>query len=129
MAEGRRDYIGSSLKAVFDAIFNGFFGDMTRIHEYLGGLMEGGDYYINCSDFHSYCEEQAKVDECYRNYKKWSIMAINGIAKSGKFSSDRTISEYAHYIWDVEPCPVPHPTTSPNMRVRSFANLAGNQAP
>ena len=129
MAEGRRDYIGSSLKAVFDAIFNGFFGDMTRIHEYLGGLMEGGDYYINCSDFHSYCEAQAKVDECYRNYKKWSIMAINGIAKSGKFSSDRTISEYAHYIWDVEPCPVPHPTTSPNMRVRSFANLAGNQAP
>lgn len=129
MNEGRRDYIGSSLKAVFDAIFNGYFGDLGRIHEYLGRLMDGGDYFITCSDFHSYCEAQAQVDLCYRNYTEWTTMAIKGVAKCGKFSSDRTIAEYCHYIWDTEPAPVPHPSTNPSMRVKSFANLPGNMKP
>ena len=50
-------------------------------------------------------------------------MAIIGIAKSGKFSSDRTISEYCSQIWDIQPVPIPHPTTNPNTRTRSFANI------
>ncbi len=51
-------------------------------------------------------------------------MAIEGIAKSGKFSSDRTISEYCDKIWKIGPVPIPHPSTSPNKRVRSFANIS-----
>jgi starch phosphorylase len=50
-------------------------------------------------------------------------MCILGIAMSGKFSSDRTISEYCSQIWDIEPVPVPHPSTNPNARMKSFANL------
>jgi len=50
-------------------------------------------------------------------------MAIIGVAKSGKFSSDRTIAEYCSQIWDAKPVPVPHPATNPNQRTRSFANL------
>jgi len=51
-------------------------------------------------------------------------MAIIGVAKSGKFSSDRTISEYCQDIWKIEPSPIPKPTMDPRTRVRSFANLA-----
>ena len=50
-------------------------------------------------------------------------MSIIGIAKSGKFSSDRTISEYCTDIWEVENVPIPHPSTQANQRTRSFANL------
>lgn len=50
-------------------------------------------------------------------------MAIEGVAFSGKFSSDRTIQEYCKDIWKVEPVSIPKPTTNPNARVRSFANF------
>jgi len=52
-------------------------------------------------------------------------MAIEGIAKSGKFSSDRTISEYASDIWKIKAVPTPLPSKDPKARVRSFANLTG----
>ena len=51
-------------------------------------------------------------------------MAIEGIAYSGKFSSDRTIQEYCTDIWKIEPVTIPKPTEDPNARVRSFANLS-----
>ena len=50
-------------------------------------------------------------------------MAVIGVAKSGKFSSDRTISQYCKEIWNIEPTPIPAPTKDPKKRVRSFANL------
>jgi len=54
-------------------------------------------------------------------------MAIIGIAKSGKFSSDRTIAEYCSQIWNIDPVPIPHPSTQANQRTRSFANLGEAQ--
>ena len=50
-------------------------------------------------------------------------MAIEGIAKSGKFSSDRTISEYASQIWNLPAVQIPPPTKDPKARVRSYANM------
>lgn len=97
--EGKRDYVGTKLLRVFDTIKSGFFGDTTIIHPILDGLCDGGDHYITCFDFYSYIDAQNKVDETYRDYKKWTKMAIIGIAKSGKFSSDRTIAEYCRQIW------------------------------
>lgn len=55
-------------------------------------------------------------------------MAIEGIAYSGKFSSDRTIQEYCDKIWTTVPVSIPKPTTNPNARVRSFANLTEMQS-
>jgi glycogen phosphorylase len=89
--EGRRDYIGSRLKKVFDTIRNGTFGDVSVIHGMLYGMENGGDHYCTCLDFYPYITAQEKVDETYRDQRKWSKMAIEGIAYSGKFSSDRTI--------------------------------------
>jgi len=122
MKDGRLDYVGSIIGSTFDAIKNGTFGDLTIIHNYLNHICNGGDYYINCYDFKSYVEAQNKVDETYLNYKKWTSMAIRGISKSGKFSSDRTISEYCEYIWDIEPVSVPHGSYEANKRVTSYAN-------
>lgn len=50
-------------------------------------------------------------------------MAIEGVALSGKFSSDRTIDQYAKEIWKVEPVPIPQPSSDPKARVRSYANM------
>jgi glucan phosphorylase len=50
---------------------------------------------------------QAKADATYRDPAKWTRMSIMSTAGSGKFSSDRTIAQYAEDIWHVEPCPVP----------------------
>ena len=55
-------------------------------------------------------------------------MAIIGVAKSGFFSSDRTINEYATQIWNLEPVPIPQPTSDPKKRVRSYANMPIDQA-
>jgi len=94
MWEGKRGYVGSRLQKVFDAITTGLFGDVTVIEPILESLADGGDHYITCFDFYSYIDAQNLVDDTYRDQKKWTQMAITGLAKSGKFSSDRTISEY-----------------------------------
>ena len=122
--EGKRGYVGGRLKRVFDTIKSGFFGDTSMIHPILDHLGDGGDHYCVCFDFYSYIEAQEKVDETYKDQKKWNEMAIKGIAHSGKFSSDRTIAEYAADIWNVEPVPVPNPAASPQARTRSYPNLA-----
>lgn len=121
--EGKRGYIGKRLQRVFDCIKDGMFGDVTVMHHIIDSLGDGGDHYITCFDFYAYIDAQNKVDEVYRNQRKWNQMAITGIARSGKFSSDRTISEYCDHIWDIKPVPIPHPSTSANTRTRSFANL------
>jgi starch phosphorylase len=54
-------------------------------------------------------------------------MAIEGVARCGKFSSDRTIDEYCKEIWDIEPVSVPHPSKDPKAHVRSFPNLLVQQ--
>jgi glucan phosphorylase len=50
-----------------------------------------------------------QVDETYANRAKWTKMSIMNTAGTGKFSSDRTIKEYADEIWHIDPCPVPSP--------------------
>ena len=122
--EGKRGYLGGRLGRVFDTIKAGFFGDTSVVHPILDSLADGGDHYITCFDFYSYLEAQEKADECFKDKRKWTAMAIEGVALSGKFSSDRTISEYCSEIWDIQPVAVPHPSTNPNQRTRSFANLA-----
>ncbi|KAG6523336.1 hypothetical protein ZIOFF_013192 [Zingiber officinale] len=90
---------------------SGVFG----IHNYneLMGSLEGNegfgraDYFLVGKDFPSYLECQEKVDEAYRDQKGWTKMSILNTAGSYKFSSDRTIHEYAKAIWDIKPVVVP----------------------
>ena len=89
----------------------------------IDNLINGGDNYLVSHDFYSYLDAQQKVDEAYRDQNQWCRMAIEGIARSGKFSSDRTISEYATQIWNIPSVPTPAPSKDPTARVRSYANM------
>ena len=64
------------------------------------------DTYMNAADFESYCSVQQKVSELYRKPREWNSRCVKNIAGMGKFSSDRSIQEYADNIWHLKPCPV-----------------------
>jgi starch phosphorylase len=68
-------------------------------------LLERGDHYMHLADLTSYAEAQQRVGELYRDPDLWAKSAAINVASSGRFSSDRTIAEYASRIWNVEPCP------------------------
>ena len=96
------------LRAVIDWLGSDYFtpgehGAFGHVH---GSLLHGGDPYLLLADFRSYCEAQARVDAAYRDQSKWAKMAILNTARVGKFSSDRTIREYAEQIWKIRPVAV-----------------------
>jgi starch phosphorylase len=70
-------------------------------------LLTSGDHYMHLADLKSYLEADQRLGELYAHPEEWTRKAILNVAASGKFSSDRTISEYATQIWEVKPCPVP----------------------
>jgi starch phosphorylase len=67
-------------------------------------LLTHGDYYMHLADLRAYLEADQRLCELYKDPDVWSRTAILNVASSGKFSSDRTIAEYAAYIWSVTPC-------------------------
>jgi glycogen phosphorylase len=66
-----------------------------------------GDHYMHLADLKSYLEADQRLCELYRDGNGWARKAILNVAASGKFSSDRTIAQYAAEIWNAKPCPVP----------------------
>jgi starch phosphorylase len=96
-------------RAALDLIGSGHFnGSEPRIFDpLLDMLLKQGDYYMHLADLTSYCDAQNRLGALYRDAGGWGRKAILNVAGSGKFSSDRTIAEYAAEIWKAEPCPVP----------------------
>ncbi len=66
-------------------------------------LMEDGDIYFHLADFRAFVEASEKVDQLYKNKEEWVKKAIINIARIGRFSSDRAITEYANDIWNITP--------------------------
>ncbi|HTN51053.1 MAG TPA: glycogen/starch/alpha-glucan phosphorylase [Anaeromyxobacter sp.] len=93
------------VKAVLDAVSSGLFspGEPALFRQLVEGLLNGGDPYLVLADFAAYCACQDEVDRAYRDPERWTRMAILNVARTGKFSSDRTIREYAEEIWKVSP--------------------------
>jgi glycogen phosphorylase len=69
-------------------------------------LLPRGDHYMHLADLSAYLRTQEQVGSLYRNPEAWTGRAIMNVGHSGKFSSDRTISQYADEIWNAKPCPV-----------------------
>jgi starch phosphorylase len=69
----------------------------------VSNLLEQGDHYMHLADLRSFIEAQSRVESAYRDPETWTQKAILNIARTGKFSSDRTIAEYAREIWQLEP--------------------------
>ena len=96
-------------RAALDLISSGHFSSHERgIFEPLHhALMTGGDHYMHLADLTSYLDADRRLCDLYADSDGWVSKAILNVAGSGKFSSDRTVAEYAVDIWDVKPCPVP----------------------
>jgi starch phosphorylase len=95
-------------RAALDLIVNNHFsqGEPGIFGPIWDRLITNGDYYMHLADLTAYTQAQAKVSALYRDQQAWAKKAILNVACSGKFSSDRTISEYAAHIWNAEPSPV-----------------------
>jgi starch phosphorylase len=96
------------LKGVIDALSSGLFspGEPGLFRPIVDSLLNGGDPYLVLADFAAYLAAQEEVDKAYLDEDRWTRMAILNVARTGKFSSDRTIREYAQEIWGVTPVPV-----------------------
>jgi starch phosphorylase len=95
-------------RAALDLIFSDHFSrNEPGVFEPLREtLLTGGDHYMHLADLRSYLEADQQLCELYANPDSWARTAILNVGGSGKFSSDRTIKEYASDIWKAEPCPV-----------------------
>jgi len=96
-------------RAALDLIFSGYFSQYEPgVFEPLRhALLTGGDHYMHLADLTSYLDADRRLCDLYADSDGWARKAILNVAGSGKFSSDRTIAEYAADIWNVKPCPVP----------------------
>jgi starch phosphorylase len=129
--------IDTRLERVFNAIKGGMFSlnDIQSQREFEGvidGLLHNGngvcsDHYLVCHDFPSYCDAQTRVDAMYQDKQKWVSMSIQSAACSGKFSTDRTIAEYASKIWGLSSMERPAPIVTSISRVSSHEGLASNK--
>ena len=70
------------------------------------GLTEWGDRYFHLADFRDYVDTQSRVAALYRQPENWARKAVLNVARTGWFSSDRTIREYADDIWGLKTVPV-----------------------
>jgi starch phosphorylase len=96
-------------RAALDLIFSDHFSRYERgvFSPLRDALLDRGDYYMHLADLSSYLEADRRLRELYSDCDAWASKAILNVASSGKFSSDRTIAEYAADIWKVGPCAVP----------------------
>jgi starch phosphorylase len=94
-------------------------------------LLSQGDSYMILADLRAYIHTQDRVDTAYKDRRGWARKAILNVARAGKFSSDRTIREYASEIWHVDPCEISSDGLvedggEPGLRVQDvWANGAG----
>jgi glycogen phosphorylase len=96
-------------RAALDLIFSNHFSrHEAGIFEPLRDtLITHGDYYMHLADLAAYLEADRRLLDLYANSQGWARTVILNVASSGRFSSDRTIAEYAVEIWGVKPCAVP----------------------
>jgi starch phosphorylase len=96
------------LRAVVDWLGSDYFtpGEHGAFGSVHGSLLHGGDPFLVLADFRSYSDCQQRVDAAYRDPAGWARRAILNTARMGKFSSDRTIREYASDIWRLAAVPV-----------------------
>lgn len=103
------DYYNSNLmlKKVIDSLISDYFcpRDPGLFAPIVDSLLYG-DPYMLFADYQSYVDCQKQAAEAFRDKDRWTKMAILNVARMGKFSSDRTISQYCQDIWGVEPVPV-----------------------
>ena len=97
-------HANEELRQALDMIGSGYFSqdEPKRFRPIIDALTTGGDQYLLLADYAAYIACQEKIDALYRNPEEWARKAILNVAGMGKFSSDRTVREYAEKIWGVK---------------------------
>ena len=100
--------MNQEVRMALNSLINGTFDPDTNLFRelydaLLNGLGGRADEYFVLEDYADYARAQNEINAAYRDTDKWAKMAITNVAKSGKFSSDRTIRQYAEEIWDLKP--------------------------
>ncbi len=95
-------------RAALDLILSGHFSrsEPGVFVPIIDVLLTNGDHYLHLADLKSYLAADQRLQDLYADPDAWVKKAILNVAASGKFSSDRTIAEYASEIWQAKPCPV-----------------------
>ena len=114
---------GKEFAAVIDHLRAGEFGSSEHIEPLLHVLRPENDYYLVRHDFQSYLDAQRRADALYKDQEAWTRQSMLVTAGMGKFSTDRTIAEYAKDIWGIEPCRRPEPEAIGRSRARSFPGM------
>jgi starch phosphorylase len=100
-------YLGAhrELRRVIDTIAAGHFsrGDKDIFRPIVANLLSARDEYVHLADLRPYIDAQRAVDAAYGDRQNWLRKSLLNIARMGRFSSDRTIREYAHEIWHIKP--------------------------
>ena len=100
-------YQNPRIRRVLDSLIDGTFsrGELELFDPIRRILLDEGDHYLHLADFDSYLAAQEKASRSFLDPAAWSRKAILNVARMGKFSSDRTIREYAKDIWNVQAIP------------------------
>jgi len=97
------------IRAVVDWLGSDYWtpGEQGAFGAIHGTLLSGGDPFMVLADFRAYSDCQIRVDAAFRDRDGWARKAILNTARVGKFSSDRTVREYARDIWNLSPARIP----------------------
>ena len=101
--------INQDVRMILTSLINGTFDkDPDLFREIYDSILNGyggsrADEYFILEDYADYARAQQEVDKAYKNQEQWAKKSIINVAKSGKFSSDRTIKQYADEIWNLKP--------------------------
>ena len=93
-----------NLKDALDWLVSDYFmpGAPNAFMPLRKSVLDWGDPFMVCADYQAYCDAQKKADEAFSDKPRWAKMAILNTARIGRFSSDRTIREYAEDIWNLK---------------------------
>jgi starch phosphorylase len=88
-----------------DTFASGLFcpDEPSRFRWIYESVLDRGDPYFHLADLESYIETQERVAQAFKDPVGWTCKAILNVARTGKFSSDRAIAEYAREIWNIKP--------------------------
>ena len=103
------EYFPQELKEIFSEIESGLLGDPNEFRPLLDTIRNHNDFYLLGTDFTAYKEAQEKADRIYADKALWNAMSIRAAVSMEKFSSDRTIHEYAENIWNIKQLDIPEP--------------------
>jgi len=129
--EGRHQW-DKSLLEVLQLLRDGVFGSFPEVHQLLDSFTHY-DHYLISVDWPDYLKAQERVDQTYKNEARWTEMSVLSAAGMGKFSSDRSIQDYAEKIWKIEPNarpgPMPVDTALMSKDIGSVGNYLSGASP